>query len=66
MASCERSTESDFEEFPEVCVLLKANLLEDVNACAKFVDSVGKVVVRSDSFVKRPAYSKRFSLFATM
>ncbi|KAM1243674.1 hypothetical protein ACFX2G_035903 [Malus domestica] len=64
--NCKRSTESEAGEFPKVCALLKADLLEDIDACAKFIDSVGKVVIRSDSFAKRPAYSKRSSLIATM
>ncbi|KAM1002636.1 hypothetical protein EV1_002957 [Malus domestica] len=64
--NCERSIEFEAGEFPEVCTLLKANLLEDVDACTKFVDSVGKVVVRSDSFAKHPTYSRRSSLIATM
>ncbi|KAM1602848.1 hypothetical protein ACFX1Z_029518 [Malus domestica] len=66
IGSCEISTESEVREFPEVCALLKADLLEDVDACAKFVDSFGKVIIRSDSFAKRPAYSRRSSLIATM
>ncbi|KAM1581846.1 hypothetical protein ACFX10_029648 [Malus domestica] len=66
IGSCERSTKFEVREFLEVCALLKADLLEDVDACAKFVDSVGKVVIRSDSFAKRPAYSRRSSLSATM
>ncbi|KAM1743627.1 hypothetical protein ACFX12_013504 [Malus domestica] len=48
MGSYERSTESEAGEFPEVCELLKVDLLEDVDTCAKFVDNVGKVVIRSD------------------
>ncbi|KAB2630819.1 S ribonuclease [Pyrus ussuriensis x Pyrus communis] len=66
MGSSERSTESEVREFPEVCALLKANLLKDVDACAKFINSVGKVVIRSDAFAKRPTYSSRSSLIATM
>ena len=31
MGSCERSTESKVGEFPEVCALLKADLVEDVD-----------------------------------
>ena len=64
--SCERSTESKAGEFPEVCALLKSDLLKDVDAYAKFVDRVGKVVVRSYSFTKHPAYSRRSSLIAIM
>ena len=63
--SCERSTVSEAEEFPKVCELLKADLLEDVDACAKFV-LVWKVVIHLDSFVKRHVYLKRSSLIATM
>ncbi|KAB2595398.1 S ribonuclease [Pyrus ussuriensis x Pyrus communis] len=47
--SCEIFTEFGADEFPKVCALLKADLLEDVDACAKFVNSVRKVVIRSDS-----------------
>ncbi|KAM2448798.1 hypothetical protein PS1_018960 [Malus domestica] len=60
--NCERSTEFEAGAFLEVCMLLKANLLEDVNACAKFVNSVGKVVIRLNSLT----YSMRSSLIATM
>ncbi|KAM2339397.1 hypothetical protein ACFX1X_018982 [Malus domestica] len=60
--NCERSTEFEAGAFLEVCTLLKANLLEDVNAYAKFVDNVGKVVIRSNSLT----YSMRSSLIATM
>ncbi|KAB2600333.1 plastidial pyruvate kinase 1 [Pyrus ussuriensis x Pyrus communis] len=61
-----RSTKSEAGELLEVYALLKADLLEDVDTCAKFVDSVGKVVVRSDSFVKCSTYLRRSSLIATM
>ncbi|KAM2959910.1 hypothetical protein FF1_029668 [Malus domestica] len=64
--SCEKSTESEAREFPEFYALLKADLLEDVDACAKFVNNVGKVVIRLDFFAKHPTYSRRFSLIATM
>lgn len=36
-----------------------------VDACAKFVDNVGKIIF-SDSFMKHDAYSKRSSLLVTM
>lgn len=45
--------------------MLKANLLEDLNSCAKFVDSVVKVVC-SDSFAKHPGSLTRVPLLATM
>ncbi|KAM1815721.1 hypothetical protein ACFX12_000203 [Malus domestica] len=66
MGSCERSTESEARKFLEVCALLQANLFEDIDACAKFVDSVRKVVVPSYSFVKCTTYSRSTSLIATM
>ncbi|KAB2603643.1 S ribonuclease [Pyrus ussuriensis x Pyrus communis] len=67
MCSYERFTESEAGKFPEVyTLLLKVDLLEDVDACAKFVDSVGKVVIYSNSFAKRPTYSRRSSLIAIM
>ncbi|KAM1588536.1 hypothetical protein ACFX15_027087 [Malus domestica] len=66
IGTCERSTESEAEEFPDVCALLKADLLEDLDACTKFVDNVGKVIVCLNSFAKRPAYSRRSSPIATM
>ncbi|KAB2636519.1 protein TOC75-3 [Pyrus ussuriensis x Pyrus communis] len=50
----------------EGMLLHRVDLLEDVDARAKFVDSVGKVVIRSDSFAKHPTYLKGFSLIATM
>ena len=64
MKICERSTESEAEDLPEICALLKADLLENVDACTKFVDNIGKVVVCSDSFAKLHAYSRRSSLLA--
>ncbi|KAB2605840.1 plastidial pyruvate kinase 1 [Pyrus ussuriensis x Pyrus communis] len=64
--SCEISTESEVREFPKVYALLEADLLENIDACAKFVYSVGKVVVHSDVFTKCSAYSRRFSMIATM
>ena len=66
MDSCERYTKSEAEKFLEVYALLKAYLLEDIVTCAMFIDSVGKVVVRSYSLAKHLAYSMRSSLIATM
>lgn len=65
MGSCEKSTESVSGEFSDICVLLSANLLKDVDACTKYVDSIGKVI-HSDSLTKHPAYLRRSSLFVTM
>ncbi|KAM1285431.1 hypothetical protein ACFX2J_027993 [Malus domestica] len=43
MGSCEKSTKPVFGEAAEICVLLKPNLLEDMDACAKFVN--GKMAI---------------------
>ncbi|KAB2617887.1 hypothetical protein D8674_013756 [Pyrus ussuriensis x Pyrus communis] len=42
VGSCEKSTKPIFREAVEICVLLKPDLLEDIDACAKLVDSVRK------------------------
>lgn len=65
MGSYEKFVELGSEEFPEIYALLKADLLEDIDACAKFVHSVGNMICL-DSFVKNPAYSRKFFLLATM
>ena len=43
VGSCEKSTKPASREADEICVLLKPDLLEDMDACAKFVDGVRKV-----------------------
>ena len=43
MGSCEKSTKLASREAAEICVLLKPNLLEDMDAYATFVDGVRKV-----------------------
>ena len=43
VGSCEKSTMPASREADEICVLLKPDLLEDMDACAKFVDGVKKV-----------------------
>ena len=40
VVSCEKSTKQASMEAAEICALLKPNLLEDINACAKFIDDV--------------------------
>ncbi|XP_050104296.1 uncharacterized protein LOC126583815 [Malus sylvestris] len=51
VVSCEKSTKSASGEVAEIYVLLKLDLLEDMNAYAKFVDDSRKVVCPS-SFAK--------------
>ena len=43
VGSCEKSTKPTSREADEICVLLKPDLLEDMDVCAKFVDGVRKV-----------------------
>ena len=40
---CEKSTKLTSRETVEICVLLKPDLLKDMDSCAKFVDGVRKV-----------------------
>lgn len=40
-------------EFLKICASLKADLLKDLDACAMFVDSIGKEDC-SDLFANRP------------
>lgn len=44
VGNCEKSTKLASRKLTEICALLKPDLLEDIDTCAKFVDSVGKVV----------------------
>lgn len=64
-STCERSTKHAFGEFAEIAALLKLDFLEDMDAYAKFVDSVGKVV-DSSSFAKHTTHSRRSYLLALM
>lgn len=64
-SSCERSTKVAFGEITEICALLKADLLKDLEVCAKFVDGIGKVV-DSGSFAKNMVYSCQNSLLVMM
>ena len=43
VGNCEKSTKPASREADEICVLLKLDLLEDMDVCAKFVDGVRKV-----------------------
>ena len=65
VGSCEKSTKPASGEAVEIYVLLKLDLLEVMNACAKFVDSSRKVVCPS-SFAKHRTQYKRIALLAMM
>ncbi|KAM2510581.1 hypothetical protein PS1_035064 [Malus domestica] len=49
--SCEKSTKSVYGEAAEIYMLLRPDLLEDMNVCAKFIDGI-KGVIGPSSFVK--------------
>ncbi|KAM2457076.1 hypothetical protein ACFX1W_006042 [Malus domestica] len=51
VSSCEKSAKPVSGEVAEICALLKQDLLEDMDACAKFVGGV-KGVVCPSSFAK--------------
>lgn len=44
VGNCEKSTKLASRKLIEICALLKPGLLEDMDTCAQFVDSIGKVV----------------------
>ncbi|KAM1945663.1 hypothetical protein ACFX13_000624 [Malus domestica] len=58
VGSCEKYTKPISMEVVEICVLLKPDLLEDMDVCAKFVDDVKGVVCLS-SFVKHTIEYRR-------
>ncbi|KAB2623412.1 S2-RNase [Pyrus ussuriensis x Pyrus communis] len=44
VGSCEKSTKPIFRKVAEICTFFKPDLLEDMDACAKLVDSVKGVI----------------------
>ncbi|KAM1662339.1 hypothetical protein ACFX2K_005103 [Malus domestica] len=65
MGSCEKSTKLASGEAAEIIVLLKLYLLEDMDACAKFVDG-GRKVVYLSSFAKHTTQYKMTALLTRM
>ncbi|KAM2162998.1 hypothetical protein ACFX1Q_040727 [Malus domestica] len=65
VGSCEKSIKPASKEATEICVLLKLDLLEDIDACAKFVDG-NRYVVCPSSFVKHMTQYRRTALLAMM
>ena len=64
--SCnDQPTKQVLKEFYEIHALLKPDLLEEMEACPKFVYGVSKVV-NSSFFAKCEAQSRRVSLLAMM
>ena len=47
VGSCEKSTKLVSEEAAEICALLKSNLLEDIDSCAKLIGGIRGVVCPS-------------------
>lgn len=63
VSSCEKSTKPVSGEAAKICMLLKPDLFEDMDVCAKFVDGVRKVVCPS-FFAKHTIQYKRTALLA--
>ena len=63
VGNCEKSTKPASREAAEIYALLKLDLLEDMDACAKFVDGVRKVVCPS-SFTKHTTGYRKTVLLA--
>ena len=60
-----KSAKSNSKEAAEICALLRLNLLEDMDACAKFVDGV-KRIIGPGSFVKHTPEYRRAALLTMM
>ncbi|KAM0989655.1 hypothetical protein ACFX2A_013703 [Malus domestica] len=65
VGSYEKSTKPVSGEFTEICALLKSDLFEDMDACAKLVDSIKEVVCPS-SFAKHITQHRRTALLAML
>ncbi|XP_050150525.1 uncharacterized protein LOC126625485 [Malus sylvestris] len=63
--SREKFTKFVSREFAEICVLLKPDLLEDMDVCAKFVDGV-KGVIGLSSFAKHTTGYRMTDMLAMM
>ena len=61
----DKSAKSNSREAAEICALLKPDLLEDMDACAKFVDGV-KGIIGPGSFVKHTSEYRRAALLTMM
>ncbi|KAM0981348.1 hypothetical protein ACFX2A_014693 [Malus domestica] len=57
MGSCEKSTKPASREAAEICVLLKPDLLEDMDDCAKFIDGFKKATKEVLKTMAAEAYS---------
>ncbi|KAM2022158.1 hypothetical protein ACFX16_044092 [Malus domestica] len=65
LVNCEKSTKSVSRKSTEICALLNPDLLEDMDACAKLVDGIRRVVCPS-SFAKHTTQYSKTHLFAMM
>ncbi|KAM2356211.1 hypothetical protein ACFX1X_010706 [Malus domestica] len=61
----EESTKAVSWEVAKICTLLKPNLLEDMDLCAKFVDGVNEVIGPS-IFTKHTSEYRKIALLAMM
>ena len=60
-----KSAKSSSREAAEICALLKPDLIEDMAACAKFVDGV-KGIIGPSSFVKHTSEYRRTAMSSMM
>ena len=60
-----KSAKSDSKEAADICALLRPDLLEDTDACAKFVDGI-KGIIGPGSFVKHTPEHRRAALLTMM
>ncbi|KAM2140896.1 hypothetical protein ACFX1Q_007240 [Malus domestica] len=64
-SSHEKFTKSIYGEIADICALLKLDMLEDMDVCAKFIDGV-KGVVGPSSFAKHTTWYRMTALLAMM
>ncbi|KAM1119371.1 hypothetical protein ACFX2B_042967 [Malus domestica] len=65
VSSCEKSIKPASGKAAEICVLLKLDMLEDMDVCAKFVDG-GRNVVCPSSFAKNMTQYRKATMLAMM
>ncbi|KAM1127559.1 hypothetical protein ACFX2B_037104 [Malus domestica] len=65
VGTCEKSNKLAFGEAAKICALLKPDMFEDMDLCAKFVDGV-KGVVYPSSFTKHTTEYRKIALLTMM
>ncbi|KAM2239455.1 hypothetical protein ACFXTI_009008 [Malus domestica] len=65
MGSCEKSIKRVSREVAEICALLKPDLLEDMDACAKLIDGI-KGIICPSYFAKHTTQYRMTALLSMM